>query len=50
MTEYEYSELYLRKEGDDEAEFGWCRNFRGFKQYRTMLPNDTAKDNRVLEK
>lgn len=30
--------------------FGWCHNLRGFKSYRSMLPNENSSDNRVIKK
>lgn len=29
---------------------GWCHNLRGFKSYRSMLPNENSSDNRVIKK
>lgn len=37
-------------EGEVVHEQGWCRNFRGFIQYRCYLKNDTSKDPRVIVK
>lgn len=34
---------------DNEIEHGWCGNFRGFIQYRKMLPNENRKDERVKQ-
>jgi thymidylate synthase ThyX len=46
--EYEkYSRTYLNDRDELVIEKGWCRNLKGFAQYRTMLSNDTAIDNRV---
>lgn len=52
MDNYEYYLHERRYLVDDKLvqEFGWLRNFKGFKQYRTMLKNDTAKDSRVIKK
>ena len=30
--------------------YGWCHNLRGFKSYRSMLPNENSSDNRVIKK
>lgn len=44
-----YKKVYEGEEGKIK-ERGWCRNYRGFKQYRVMLKNDTATDKRVIKK
>ena len=30
-------------------EFGWCANFRGFIQYRQMIPGQNRRDKRVIQ-
>jgi thymidylate synthase ThyX len=40
MTEEEYnkfSKKYIDKNGIETEEFGWCRNFKGFIQYRHLI-------------
>jgi len=36
MANSEYEEIYTRNDGTGD---GWCRNFRGFKQYREIMNN-----------
>jgi thymidylate synthase ThyX len=49
MSDYEYENFTKTYMVDNIrlVEKGWCRNFRGFIQYRTLLKNDTARDLRV---
>lgn len=55
MTENEYYN-YRKTTGTIEEyksysiEAGWCHNFRGFKSYRSMLPNENRQDPRLLKK
>jgi thymidylate synthase ThyX len=30
-------------------DYGWCGNFRGWKQYRKMLPNENRTDSRIIK-
>lgn len=30
--------------------YGWCHNLRGFKSYRSMLPNENSTDSRLIKK
>jgi hypothetical protein len=30
--------------------YGWCHNLRGFKSYRSMLPNENSSDSRLIKK
>jgi len=49
MTFSEYTMSYT-KTCNDETQNGWCHNLRGFKSYRSMLPNENSKDSRVIKK
>jgi thymidylate synthase ThyX len=51
MTDYEYAfnSSYNDDDGEDGT-WGWSGNFRGFVQYRKMLPNENQTDARVLAK
>lgn len=55
MTQNEYESWY-KGEGANERHVGrlenhgWCHNLRGFKSYRSMLPNENATDIRVIKK
>lgn len=33
-----------------KEDFGWCHNLRGFKSYRSMLPNENSTDSRLIKK
>lgn len=46
-TEYHYLTRGDVVDGNMILRDGWCRNFRGFIQYRCLLKNDTATDFRV---
>lgn len=37
-------------EEEDSDVFGWCGNYRGFIQYRKMLPGENRTDDRILNK
>jgi hypothetical protein len=58
MTQEEYDSFTKRYPIYDKngniinivTENGWCRNLKGFVQYRALLANDTAKDPRVIQK
>jgi hypothetical protein len=45
-----YKKQWVNEDKQTICEHGWSRNFRGFKQYRTQLKNDTAIDSRVHKK
>lgn len=53
MTEYEYTSFFKGKRYSGNQDlldgFGWCHNLRGFKSYRSMLPNENSKDSRLLK-
>lgn len=38
------------KENPTPDRYGWCHNLRGFKSYRSMLPNENSTDSRVIKK
>jgi hypothetical protein len=50
MTDMEYKN-HIHTTWDEErrtvTEYGWSGNFRGFKQYRKMFPNENRSDPRV---
>lgn len=46
--EYRYDSYYKANGGKHED--GWCHNLRGFKSYRSMLPNENSTDSRVIKK
>jgi len=54
MTEEEYSTFFKgeRYSGNEKLldGFGWCHNLRGFKSYRSMLPNENSTDSRLIKK
>lgn len=54
MTEEEYYSFYKSYTVDSwigtEKEYGWCHNLKGFKSYRSMLPNENSTDSRVIKK
>lgn len=51
MTDEEYHDSIRANVIEDKLQYqwGWCRNFRGFIQYRATLPKDTATDKRVIK-
>ena len=58
MTEVEYytsikGEIEFRPFENpivDPKTQGWCHNLRGFKSYRSMLPNENSTDSRLIKK
>lgn len=52
MTEEEYQNYrkgYTTESFRGETR-GWCHNLRGFKSYRSMLPNENSSDSRIIKK
>lgn len=56
MTHEEHSRVYTRtgiltnyNAAELEAEQGWCRNFRGWVQYRALIPNENREDTRLIK-
>jgi hypothetical protein len=43
MTEEEIQHDYSRQNGLDSMEEGWCHNLRGWKSYRSMIPNENRR-------
>lgn len=35
--------------GNAQYEYGWCKNFRGFIQYRTLIPDESRSDSRLIK-
>lgn len=57
MTEEEYMDMVKgyrtsnnTQRWRDNPSNGWCHNLKGFKSYRSMLPNENSKDSRLLKK
>jgi hypothetical protein len=51
MTEDEYFHYVKGNNKDFPKEmYGWCHNLRGFKSYRSMLPNENSTDSRLIKK
>lgn len=51
MTKAEYGNHHRCefKNGSMKNAYGWCKNFKGFIQYRSMLNNETRSDTRVIK-
>jgi thymidylate synthase ThyX len=53
MSDFEYtfkSSFQYDPNHPQEGTWGWSGNFKGFTQYRKMLPNECKKDSRVILK
>lgn len=54
MNDYEMASYMVTEPSKDGISHvghrGWCGNFRGFIQYRKMLPNENRTDSRVIKK
>lgn len=42
-----HAEVTIIEDTENELPYGWCGNFRGFIQYRKMIPGENKTDNRI---
>lgn len=48
--EYQHKSDIKYDFNNDVYTIGWCHNLRGFKSYRSMLPNENSTDSRLIKK